>query len=120
MSSVDQVLAACLLASPALAGIKVRAEVKQAGDVAPYIIHTQPSGTRVKSLRGDSGLANPRFQVDVYAPTKARATEIKNAIRLAVLAEPALGAVFLDEGSGFESATQLYRHRQDFSFWFYD
>lgn len=120
MSTVDQVLAACLLASAALAGVKVRAEVAQAGDAAPYIVHTQFAGSRVSSLAGDSGLANPRFQIDVYATTKAQASTLKAAIRLAILAEPALGATLISEGSGYEPDTKLYRHRQDFSFWFYD
>ena len=110
----------CLLAAPALVGVKVRAEVAQATDIAPYIVHMQFSGARVSSLAGDSGLANPRFQVDVYAPTKAAASTIKNAVRLAIMAEPLLGAVFLNEGSGQDPDTKLYRHRQDFSFWFYD
>ena len=118
--TVDQALAAALLAYPALAGVAVRAEVAQTGDVAPYIVHTQFAGVRVNSLAGDSGLANPRFQIDVYAPTKAQSTTLKAAIRRAVLAEPLLGAVFLNEGSGFEPDTKLYRYRQDFSFWFYD
>jgi hypothetical protein len=74
----------------------------------------------VRSLAGDSGLANPQFQVDVYATTKAQVTALKDAVFLAVLAEPALGATFINEGSGYEPDTKLYRHRQDFSFWFYD
>jgi hypothetical protein len=120
MSTVDQVLAACLLAAPELAGLKVRADTAHQGDMAPYIVHTQVSGNRVRSLAGDSGLANPQFQVDVYASTKAQVTLLKDAIRRAVLAEPKLGASFVNEGSTHESDTKLYRHRQDFSFWFYD
>ncbi|MDQ2822732.1 MAG: DUF3168 domain-containing protein [Pseudomonadota bacterium] len=120
MSTADQVLAACLLASPALAGIKVRAELAQTNDSAPYIVHTQYAGTRVSSLTGDSGLANPKFQVDVYASTKAESTGLKAAIRAAILAEPLLGATLINEGSGYEPETKLYRSRQDFSFWFYD
>lgn len=118
--TVEETLGACLLAWPALAGLKVRAEIAQADDVAPYIIHTQVTGARVKSLAGDSGLANPHFQIDVYAPTKAQTSTLKKAIRDAVLASPALGAVFINEGSGYEPDTKLYRHRTDFSFWFYD
>lgn len=118
--TVEETLAACLLAWPALAGMKVRAEVAQASDAAPYIIHTQVSGARVKSLAGDSGLANPHFQIDVYAPTKAQASAVKTEIRQAVLADPGLGAVHIGEGSGYEPDTKLYRYRQDFSFWFYD
>lgn len=118
--TVEETLGACLLAYPALAGVTVRAEVAQATDLPPYIVHTQVSGSRVRSLAGDSGLANPHFQIDVYATTKSQVSALKKAIREAVLANPALGAVLLDEGSGYEPETKRYRHRQDFSFWFYD
>lgn len=118
--SVETVLGACLLAAPTLAGIKVRAEVAQPTDTTPYIVHTQVTGTRVNSLRGDSGLANPHFQIDVYADTKAQATDLKKVIRIAVLASPELGAFFITEASGYEADTKRYRQRQEFSFWFYD
>ena len=118
--TVEETLAACLLAAPALAGIKVRAQVAQPTDVTPYIVHSQISGVRVNSLRGDSGLANPRFQIDVYADTKALTATYRKAIRDAVLACNALGAVFIGESSDYEPDTKRYRHQQDFSFWFYD
>lgn len=118
--SVESVLGACLLAAPALAGIKVRAEVAQPSDAPPYIVHTQITGTRVNSLRGDSNLANPHFQVDVYTETKAQASDLKNAIRAAILANPQLGAVLITDASGYEPDTKRYRQRQEFSFWFYD
>jgi hypothetical protein len=118
--SVETVLGACLLAASGLAGVKVRAEVAQPTDATPYIVHTQITGTRIKSLRGDSGLANPRFQIDVYADTKAQAVDLKKAIRLAVLASPELGAVLIAEASGYEADTKRYRQRQEYSFWFYD
>ena len=118
--TVEETLGACLLAWPALVGIKVRSEVAQPTDVVPYIVHSQVSGIRVNSLRGDSGLANSRFQIDVYAETKAQTSLLKKAIREAVLASVPLGANLVGEGSGYESDTKRYRHRQDFSFWFYD
>ena len=116
--TVEETLGACLLAWPALSGIKVRAEVAQPTDVTPYIIHTQISGVRVNSLRGDSGLANSRFQIDVYADTKAQSVTLKKEIRQAVLASIPLGAVLIGEGSGYEPDTKRYRQQQDFSIWF--
>ena len=118
--SVETSLAACLLAAPALAGIKVRAEVAQPTDVTPYIVHTQITGVRVNSLRGDSGLANPHFQIDVYADTKSQTSTLKRAIREAILASADLAAVLITEASGYEPDTKRYRHRQEFSIWFYD
>ena len=118
--TVESTLGACLLAWPALTGVKVRAEVAQPTDATPYIVHTQITGIRVNSLKGDSGLANPHFQIDVYADTKAQATTLKRAIREAILANVDLGAVLITEGSGYEPDTKRYRQRQEFSFWFYD
>lgn len=115
---VEAVLTACLQAS--LPGIPVRPDVALSTDVTPYIVYSQFTGDRVKSLAGDSGLANPRFQIDVYSLTKADCIEKKSVIRDAVLSSDLLGAVFIDEGSGYESDTKLFRQRQDFSFWFYD
>ena len=118
--TAEEKLAACLLAASALAGCKVRADVAQAADVAPYIVHTLITGTRVSSFGGDSGLANPHFQIDVYADTKPQAAALKTAIRVAVLAASALNATFINEGSGYEPDTKRYRHRQDFSCWVYN
>jgi hypothetical protein len=114
--TVEETLANCLAA--ALPGVKVRPEVADPSDPPPYVVYTQYFGTRVQHLRGDSGLANPRFQVDVYALTKAEAVQIKNRARAAIDACAALGAVFIEDGSGYESDTKRYRQRQDFSFWF--
>ena len=118
--TVEETLGACLLAFPALSGLKVRAEVAQPTDVTPYIVHTQISGVRVNSLTGDSGLANSRFQIDVYADTKAQCVTLKKAIRQAILASVPLGAVLIGEGSGYEPDTKRYRQQQDFSIWFND
>lgn len=118
--TVEETLHATLTGWPALAGVKVFADVADEGAVAPYIIYINFAGKRVGSLAGDSGLANPRFQIDVYTPKQGPVTTLKNEVRKAVLANAVLGAVFLNEGSGYEPATKLRRRRQDFSFWFYD
>ena len=118
--TVETSLAQCLLASAALTGVTVRAEVAQPTDKTPYIIHTQILGTRVSHLRGDSNLANSRFQIDVYADTKALTSTYKAAIRNAILANAELGATLINESSGYEPDTKRYRHRQDFSIWFRD
>lgn len=116
--SVEESIVAALKASPSLAVVKAYPEAAPASPVAPYIIYTQFAGARVNSFQGDSGLTNPRFQFDVYAKTKAESISLRNAIRVALVAAPELGAVFLDDGSGYEPDTKLHRHRQDFSFWY--
>lgn len=116
--SVEDSIVAAFKAEPALAAVKAYPEAAPASPVAPYIIYTQFAGARVNSFQGDSGLTNPRFQFDVYAKTKAETIALRDAIRRALLAAPALGAVFINDGSGYESDTKLYRHRQDFSLWY--
>lgn len=116
--SVEESIVATLKAAPALATVKAYPEAAPGSPVAPYVIYTQFSGARVNSFQGDSGLTNPRFQFDVYAKTKAEVMALRNAIRVALLAAPVLGAVFINEGSGYEPDTKLYRHRQDFSLWY--
>lgn len=117
---VNEALYAILKAVPALATIPIRPLVAQATDKPPYVVVTKISGQRVKSLAGDSGLANPHYQIDVYAVDVVAAGNLQKAIRDAVLASTVLGAVHLDEGDAYEPETKLSRCRQDFSFWVYD
>ncbi len=117
---VREALYAVLKAIPALSKMPIRPLVAQPADKPPYVVYTQISGQRVKSLAGDSGLANPHIQIDVYAADIVLAGDLQKAIRDAVLASPVLGAVHLDEGDGYEPEAKLYRCRQDFSLWVYD
>ena len=118
--TVEETLLACLAGAAALAGMPVKSEMVLATDSAPYVIYTQFAGSRPSVLSGDAHLGNPRFQIDVYAATKAQAIAMKAAVRAAVLACAPLNAVFISDGSAYEENTKLYRHRQDFSLWFYD
>ncbi len=109
-----------LRAIPALAGMPIRPLVAQPNDKAPYVVYTVITGRRVKSFKGDSGLANPRCQIDVYAADILVAEQLQSAIRVGVLADPVLGAVHVDDGDGYEQDTKLVRLRTDFSLWIYD
>jgi hypothetical protein len=118
--SIEGAIAQTLKAWPALAGVVIRPDKVEQGDAAPYAIYQKIMGQRVKSLTGDSGLANPTFQFDIYATTRLAASALRDEVRKALQANPALSAVHAGEGAGFEVDTKLYRERLDFSFWFYD
>jgi hypothetical protein len=116
MATVEETLVACLKA--AVPSVEVRPDVAAPGDAPPYIVYTQYFGSRVQHLGGDSGLANPRFQIDIYASSKPEVVRLKNQVRAAIDASAELGAFFIEDASGYEPDTKRYRHRQDFSFWF--
>lgn len=116
--TVETTLTSCMQATSI--GSAVYPEVAPEGKAAPYVVYTQFSGHRIGDLQGDSGLGNPHFQIDVYASTKSQTVSLKNELRDAILASATLSAVFLNDGSMYEPDTKLYRHRQDFSFWFQD
>ena len=117
---VEECLYASIKASPTFSAIPVRPNVAIATDVTPYVVYSKISTQRVKSLLGDSGLANSIFQIDVYARDGLQAANLSAAIRQAILTVPQLGAVHRDEASLYETDTKLYRYRQDFSFWYND
>ncbi|MFZ3002076.1 MAG: DUF3168 domain-containing protein [Undibacterium umbellatum] len=117
---VEETLYTVLSTAPELAGLAVRPDVAMISDTAPYIVYKLISGKRVNSLAGDSGLANPYYQIDVYAKDPASRASLKKAVRIAVLGNLSLGAVHIDEGSDYEIDTKLFRSRQDFSIWFND
>lgn len=118
--SVELVIAQALKAWPALAGVVIRPDKAEQDDAAPYVIYQKLTGQRIKSLTGDSGLANPLFQFDVYATTRLAAAALRDEMRMALQAATILGAVHAGEGAGYEVDTKLYRERVDFSLWFYD
>jgi len=118
--SIESVIAQTLKTWPELADVVVRPDKVEQTDQPPYIVYQKVAGHRVQSLQGDSGLANPHFQFDVYARTRAQAIELREGLRHAIAANPALGAVHAGEGAGFEEDTKLCRERIDFSFWFAD
>ena len=118
--SVESAIAQTLKAWPALAGIVIRPDKVEQGDAPPYAVYQKISGRRVASLAGDSGLANPTFQFDVYATTRLASAALRDEVRKAIQANPELGAVHAGEGASFEVDTKLFRERLDFSLWFYD
>jgi hypothetical protein len=117
--TVEELIVATLTAAPALAGVKAFPEVAPDGTPAPYIVYSEPSENALNLLVGQTDLENHLFQFDVYAKSKLQAIALKAALANALLAEPALSAVFRSGGSMFEADTKLFRQRQDFSLWTY-
>lgn len=118
-ATVESTIVSVLTAAPALAGIVVRPQVIEETDLPPYVVYQKIHGERISDLQGDAGLGNPHFQIDVYAQTASQASTLKDAIRVALLAEPTLNAIMVGESAMFDFPTRLFREIQDFSMWFY-
>jgi hypothetical protein len=116
--TVDETLVACLQATSI--GSAVYALVAPNSSLPPYCVYTQISGTRVNNMDGDGGLGNPHYQIDIYAKTQSSRDALQKEIRNAILAYSSLHAVFLNDGVMYEPDTKFFRHRQDFSIWFYN
>lgn len=118
--SIESVIAQALVAWPALSTAVIRPDKAEEGDARPYVTFQKITGRRVSSLLGDSGLANPHFQFDVFATTRFQAAALREEVRKALQASVPLGAIHAGEGAAFEADTKLFRERIDFSFWFND
>lgn len=118
--SVESTIYTALSSASSMAGVTIRHLVTDDTDSAPYVVYQKIHGERISDLAGDAGLANPRFQFDVYATTSAQATALRDAVRAVILGTPALNAVHVGEGDMYDMSTRLYREMQDFSMWFYD
>lgn len=52
--------------------------------ILPAIIYTRVSGPRISSLQGASGLAHPRFQIDVFSEDYVEAKNLVRQVQLAL------------------------------------
>ena len=113
----DLSLASVLKSSLELAGILIRPDVAEQGDAPPYVVFAEialPEGTYV--LTGQSSLVPSRYQIDVYAMTRAEANAIGQAVTSKL--EEAFSAIVLNRQSLFESDTRLRRVLLDLEIWF--
>jgi len=90
----------------------------------PLITYFRVSGPRVESMQGASGLASPRFQIDIWAKTYAETKAIARAVQLAlegyratVGTVPVQGILFDSDRDLYESTPELYRVSMDFVIW---
>jgi hypothetical protein len=87
----------------------------------PLILYTKISGDRDHALRGASGHAHPRFQIEAWAETYTGAKTLADAIRNALddYSGTAAGTVIHScliesERDTYESEIEIYRIMQDY------
>ena len=113
----DADLAAVLKLAPMLAGIPIRPDIADEGEDAPYIIFAEIAlQDGAYTLAGESSLVPARYQIDVYAPTRAEANALAGAVADAVA--QAFGGTLLNRQGLFEPDTRLRRVLLDLSIWF--
>ena len=90
----------------------------------PLILYTKISGDRDHALRGASGHAHPRFQIEAWAETYTGAKTLADAIRNALddYSGTAAGTVIHScliesERDTYESEIEIYRIMQDYMIW---
>jgi len=102
-----------------LAANRVYPDVAPIGTVRPYLTYQQIGGQSVNFL--DSALPskrNGRFQVSVWADTRAAAALLAGQAEDALRGAAALQTTVMAQPvATYELETQLFGTRQDFSFW---
>ena len=99
----------------------------------PYITYTKISNDHTSNQSGGSGLAQPVYQLDVWADSALSAESVYDALRAALdgysgtmgtgAYETTVESVFVvDDDEGFEKPTDgsqqaTYRHRVDITIW---
>ncbi len=90
----------------------------------PLILYTKISGDRDHHLRGPSGHAHPRFQIEAWAETYTAAKSLADAIREALdgysgtVLGTKIGSCLIDsERDTYESEIEVYRVISDWFIW---
>ncbi|MGE3623693.1 MAG: DUF3168 domain-containing protein [Bdellovibrionales bacterium] len=90
----------------------------------PALLITKVSGYRDQHLRGPSGWANPRFQIDCFAQTYMAAKELADAVRELMdgYVGTRKGTLIRDcslsnERDNYEEDVKLYTVSLDFQIW---
>jgi len=90
----------------------------------PLILYTKITGMRDHTLRGASGHAHPRFQIEAWAKTYTGAKTLADAIRDALddytgtAAGTVIGSCLIDsEQDMYESEIEVYRVVSDWFIW---
>lgn len=113
----DQAIYAALRAYPGLETIKIRPDVAEQGDVAPYVVYSLIYNAPNWTLAGPSTLDNAHYQVDIYAPIRQQALDFADLITAAITQSAVLTGVPLNVTSSYEPETKLYRRMLEFSVW---
>lgn len=99
---------------------RVYPDVAPANTARPYITYQQVGGLPVNFVEGGTpSKANGRFQVSVWADTRATASATAKLATAALRATASLQTTVLSEPVATHDGPTGYRGtRQDFSFWF--
>jgi hypothetical protein len=108
----------------ALVGTRVYPGVAPTNAIRPYVVYTRITTPRVRSTKGLSHLASPRYQIDAWAASALEAKAVIDAVRDALdgykgtLVGVRVGGVITqDESADSEIEAGLYRHRGEFTVW---
>lgn len=99
---------------------RVYPDVAPAGVAKPYITYQMVGGSAVNFLESATvGKRNGRFQVNVWAATRAEAMSLCRSVEDAMVTNTTLRAYVLGAPvSTYEQDTLLYGTRQDYSVWY--
>jgi len=126
----EEFIYARLTGTPAVTALvnhRVYPNAAPTGSPRPYVVYNRITTLRVRSTKGRSGLASPRYQIDAWADSAASAKQVLNECILSLdgyigtLANVRVSGVITDDQSSDQDAeTGLYRHRADFIIWHYE
>lgn len=96
--------------------------------VLPYVCYQRVTGYRVRSVRGPSGLARSRVQIDCYAASYESAQALGEAVkkvdgysgRPSAAVGDVQGVQYITERDDVETTTaggKLHRHSADYYIW---
>ena len=93
----------------------------------PALTYQRASGARVSSIYGPSGLANPRFQIDVWAQTFTSMVDVAALVRegldgfRGVVSGVRIGSIVcVGDFDNYEPGVELHRRTIDFSIWHHE
>jgi hypothetical protein len=103
-----------------LVGNRAYPDIAPANAAKPYITYQQVGGAAVNLLaNAPAGKRNGRFQVNVWASTRAEASNLARQVEDALVADDALKAFVVGAPiSIYEEEVLLYGTHQDFSIWY--
>lgn len=117
---IETDLRIALLAAPAvsaLVGQRVHEEVAPAGTPRPYITYQTINGARDVTLVSVSKTRNAQMQIDCYADTQVKASELAKRVLPAVAESPLFKSVFKSDQPMRDPETKLFRVMLEFSIW---
>ena len=92
--------------------------------IYPLVLYWHVSGVIDNHLRGDSGMAHPRFQIESWASTYAAAKALSLAVREALnnysgtVGTVRIGSCLIVGSTyQYESEIEIHRFMQDYSIW---